>query len=177
MRVKTALLMVFLLGLLIDASGAKDVFDHRNLQGLQKVNEIIVVDVRVSGDEPFDLEESKVKDIVIRKLREAKIQIDSTNKANANIMVKIQGETTGGGGARLVTDLILFSRVSSPFGQENNIPVVVWNTETHDEQVMSYDPEKKKLVKVRGKLNERAYAAVEAVMTKFQADHKKAKLK
>ncbi len=174
MRMRILLGIAFVFGLLIGLAESKDILDQKNLEGLQKVNEVMTVEVRLSGDEPFDLEETKIKDILRKKLGEVKVQIDTANKANANLLIKIEGESMGGGGARIVTNLILFSRVASPFKRDNNIPAIIWSAENREEQVMSYDPEKKRLTKIKGKLNERVYGAIEAIMTKFQSDYKKA---
>ena len=177
MRLRLAFVMLFLFGLFVEPVASEEILDYKNLEGLQKVNEIMTVGIRVSGTEPFDIEETKIRDIVRNKLREAKIQIDKTNKANANFIINIKGETTGGGGARFTIRLTLHSRVSSPFKQDNKISAIIWSTENHEEQVMSYDPDKKKLIKIKGNLNDRVYSAVEEIMNMFQNDFKKATLK
>jgi hypothetical protein len=150
-------------------------FDYTNLEGLKSVNEVIRVEINVAGDEPFNLNETKIKEIITNKLRDAKIQVDHTNKANANLVTSIDGETTGGGGARFIVRLSLFSRVISPFKQESKISAIIWSTEIHDEQVMKYDPEKQQLKKVKGDLNNRVYSVIEEAMHKFKSDLKKSK--
>lgn len=177
MRIRLSFVILLLFGLLVDLSESKEIFDYKNLEGLQKVNEIITVEIRVSGEEPFNLDETQIKDIVRNKLREAKIQFDGANKANASLIINIEGESTGGGGAKITTKLLLSSRLSSPFKQENKISIIVWGTEKHEEQLMSFDPEKRKLNKIKGKLNERVYSTVEELMSRFQNDFKKANLK
>lgn len=177
MRIRLAFVILLLFGLLIDLSESKEIFDYKNLEGLQKVNEIMTVEIRVSGDEPFNLEETKIKDIIKKELREAKIQIDNANNSNATFVINIDGESTGGGGATFTIKLTLLSRVFSPFKQENKISAIIWSTEKHEEQVQSYDREKKKIITIRGKLNERVYLAVKEIMNKFQNDYKKANLK
>lgn len=177
MRIRLAFVILFLFGLFVEFSESRDIFDYKNLEGLQKVNEIITVEIGVSGEEPFNLDETKIKDIIRKKLREDKIQIDATNKANATFIIKIGGESTGGGGAKVTIKLILLSRISSPFKQENKISAIVWSTEKHEEQLMSFDQEKRKIIKIKGKLNERVYSIVEELMSRFQNDYKTANIK
>lgn len=177
MRIKLVFMILIFSRLFIGDGQCGEVLDYKNLEGLQKVNERITVESKLSGDEPFNLEETIIKQIIFKKVDELKIQIDKTNESNSRFNVNIEGVTTGGGGARFTIQINILSRISSPFKPENKIFSIIWNKEKREEQVMSYDKEKKKVVSVKGKLNERVYVTIEEIMNAFQYDYKRANTK
>ena len=61
MRLRLAFVMLFLFGLFVEPVASEEILDYKNLEGLQKVNEIMTVGIRVSGTEPFDIEETKIR--------------------------------------------------------------------------------------------------------------------
>ncbi len=177
MRIKLVFMILIFSRLFIGDGQCGEVFDYKNLEGLQKVNERITIESKLSGDEPFNLEETKIKQIIFKKLDKLKIQIDKANESDASFNVNIEGVTTGGGGARFSIQIAILSRISSPFKPENKIFSIIWSKEKTDEQTMSYNREKKKVVLVKGKLNERVYATIEKIMNAFQYDYKMANTK
>jgi hypothetical protein len=154
---------------------AKEIVGYKNLQGIDRINERITFDIHVTGDEPFDIDETKLIDIIKSNLKKSAIEIDNTNNANANIAVELNGETTGGGGARIAGELILYSQVASPFDDNIKIPAIIWRTKIFHEQVMAYNPKIKKLSKVEGPINERVYRSVNEAMAVFQKEYKMAR--
>jgi hypothetical protein len=170
MNLKFVLLLSTFLCFFTGNGQCKDILDYKNLEGLQTINERITIEINVSGDEPFNLDESKIRDVIKKRLRDINIKFD--NESNTHLFLKIDGETTGGGGSKQTIKLSLLSLISSPFKNENKISVILWFTEIHKSDVMTYDPEKQRIINVNGPINERMYITIEEMLNKFQQDYK-----
>jgi len=161
MNVKFVFLMAILLCFLTVNGQCKDILDYKNLEGLKTINERITIEINVSADESFNLDEGKIRDVIKKKLRDMKLQING--KSNNSLFLNIDGKTTGGGGSQHTIKLSLLSRIPSPFKTENKIQTILWFTERHESNVMRFDPDKKKIVNVKGSINSRVYGTVDDI--------------
>jgi hypothetical protein len=147
-----------------------------NLVGIKNLDKQFTVHLDLQGAEEFDLSANRVQQILVRRFEDAKlVGTGATLKPRADVF--ISGYPTGGGGGSWTVEMTLTASVSSPFAKDHKIQAIVWRAQKSDQQIMSYDPDKKKVQHPVTALSKRVETTVSEVAELLIQDLKKANLK
>jgi hypothetical protein len=144
-----------------------------NLAGLKRFSPSVHVMLTLRGAEELGVNAKEVQALVLTELaKEGLVGPKSTDLPQVQVL--ISGEGTGGGGASYTVETLVTAYVPSPFGANRTIQAVVWPGIESEQQAMTYDPKRKKIIKPPGAPKHRIRATVLEVVRSLIGDVAKA---